>query len=282
MAAFTSIATAAALAISAGSSAMSFAQAGKQRKLQREAESAAADAMAEAKKKLEVNFYDQLGIQKEPYELERQALISAGAQAIQAGQEGEARGAGATAGRVQLAQAEGQRQIAGAMGQEMLGLEKLAAAEDARLRDLGVDINLKEATGAQLAARNAQQAAAAATTQGIQGLASTAQQAIKMAPLYGKSEGAKAFADLKSTATGKLGLNDADFQKNIAAIGKLQGVDFSKVAGMDANKFQDFMTTINPSILQTIQQQLPSQLAWSKTPPPTFQVNQFEVNPFNF
>lgn len=277
MAAFTTVATAAGLAISAGTTAMSFAQAGKQRQLQREAEKDAAEAMAEAKKKLEVNFYDQLGIQKEPYELERQALISAGAQAIQAGQEGEARGAGATAGRVQLAQTEGQRQIAGAMGQEMLGLEKMAAAEDARLAGLGASLNLKEVEGAQLKARDAQEAAAAATKQGMQGLASTAQQAIKMVPLFGKTESVKAFEDLQKTATGKLGLNDADLQKNIAAIGKLKGVDFGQVAGMDALKFKDFMTRVDPSILQTIQQQLPSQLAWAKTP---FQ-NQFEINPFN-
>ncbi len=265
------------LAVSAGSSAMSFAQAGKQRSLQREAEKDAAEAMAEARKKLEVNFYDQLGIQKEPYELERQALISAGAQAIQAGQEGEARGAGATAGRIQMAQTEGQRAIAGAMGQEMLGLEKLAAAEDARLRDLGVEIDLKEVSGAQMAARDAQRAAAASTAQGVQGLASTAQQGIQMVPLFGASESAKAFGNLQSTATKDLGLSEADFQKNIASIGKLQGVDFSKVAGMDALKFKDFMTTVNPSVLQTIQQQLPSQLAWAKTP---YQ-NQFEINPFN-
>lgn len=276
MPAATSVAIAG-LAVSAGSTAMSFAQAGKQRQLQRDAERDAAEAMAEAKKKLEVNFYDELAIQKEPYELERQALISAGAQAIQAGQEGEARGAGAVAGRVQMAQNEGQRQIAGAMGQEMLGLEKLAAAEDARLRDLGVEINLKEATGAQLAARDAQEAAAAATAQGVQGLASTAQQGLQMVPLFGKTDSVKAFEGLQDMASKKLGLNEADLQKNIAAFGKLQGVDFSKVAGMNSMQFKDFMGGLNPNLIGTIQQQLPSSIAWSKAP---YQ-NQFQVNPFD-
>jgi len=90
------------IAATAGTTAMSFTQAGKQRKLQRQAESEAAEAMAAARKKLDVNFYEQLAIQKEPYELEREALLSAGAQAIEAGQESE-RGAAATAGRVMMA-----------------------------------------------------------------------------------------------------------------------------------------------------------------------------------
>jgi hypothetical protein len=94
------------LAISAASTGASFANAAKQRKqaakTQREAEKAAAEAMAAARKKLEINFYDKLAVQKEPYELAREAALAAGAQAIQAGQESE-RGSAATAGRVQMA-----------------------------------------------------------------------------------------------------------------------------------------------------------------------------------
>ena len=73
------------LAVSAGSAGMSFAQAGKQRKLQREAEADAEAAMTEARKKLDVNFYEQLAIQKEPYELAREAALVQGAEALQAG-----------------------------------------------------------------------------------------------------------------------------------------------------------------------------------------------------
>jgi hypothetical protein len=173
-------------------------------------------AMQEARKKLEVNYYDQLAIQKEPYELEREALLSAGAQAIEAGQESE-RGAAATAGRVQLAQQQGQREIAAAMGQEMLGLEKLSAQEESRLRDTAVQLDLGEVQGAQLAARDAQQAAAAATSQGMANIQALGQQAIQMAPLYGKTPSSKIASQIDKVAMGKeYGLNQMDLQKSIA------------------------------------------------------------------
>jgi hypothetical protein len=175
------------IASSGATAGMSFAEAGKQRKLQKEAENEAAKALAEARKKLDVNYYANLGINKEPYELEREALVSAGAQAIQAGQESE-RGAAATAGRIQMAQQQGQRQIAGDMGAEMLNLDKLTAQEDSRLAGAQAGLYLGEAEGAQLAARDAQQAAAAYTTGGVQGIANAASQTLSsLVPLYSKT-----------------------------------------------------------------------------------------------
>jgi len=103
MAAFTAIAAGVGMAATAATTTGSFIQAGKQRRLQQQAEADAAKAMADARKKLDVNYYESLAIQKEPYELEREALIAAGAQAIEAGRESE-RGAAAVAGRVQMAQ----------------------------------------------------------------------------------------------------------------------------------------------------------------------------------
>ena len=111
MAALTT-ATIVSLAATAATTAGSFIQASKQKKLQKEAEAEADRALADARKKLDVNFYEGLSIQKEPYELAREALLSSGAQAIQAGVEGSERGAAATAGRVQMAQQQGQREIA--------------------------------------------------------------------------------------------------------------------------------------------------------------------------
>jgi len=127
--------TIAAIGASAASTAMSFADANKQKKLQRQAEVEAKNAMAEARKKLDVNYYDELAIQKEPYELQREALLSAGAQAIQAGVEGESRGAGATVGRVMMAQNEAQAGQRTAMGADQNRLAELSAAEESRLRD---------------------------------------------------------------------------------------------------------------------------------------------------
>ena len=165
---------------------MSFIQAGEQKKAQRQAEKDADEALANAKKKLETNVYAEQGIKKEPYELEREALLSQGAMAIQAGVESE-RGAAATAGRVQLAQQQGQAAVRSAMGQELTNLENKQLAEESRLNDIGVQLDLGQVEGAQLAAANAERLSAQAMQQGFQGLTSVGQQLIAAAPLFGTS-----------------------------------------------------------------------------------------------
>lgn len=252
-------ATAIGLGISAAATGASFAQAGKQRKLQREAQAEAQKAMQEARQKLEVNYYEQLGIQKEPYELEREALLSSGAQIIEAGVESE-RGAAATAGRVQMAQQAGQRQIAAAMGQEMAGIQKAIVGEDTRLRDMGLQLDLGEVAGAQLAERDAQQAAAAATTQAFQGLQGLGQQIMQTAPLYGKSGSSAEAAKIDQIASKDFGLNQMDTQKSIASLGTVNNIDFSKVASMTPMQYQDFMGKVDLNTLQQIKQNLPNTL----------------------
>ena len=208
------------LVVSAGSTAMSFAQAGKQSKLQRQAEAKAAQAMAEARKKLDVNFAKQRSIQKEPYELAREAMLSSGAQALQAGVESD-RGAETTAGRVQMAMNQGQADIRGTMGQELMDIEKDVLNEESRLRDLKTQLDLGEVEGQQLIARDAQEARAAAMTQGFEGLASTAQQGLAMVPLFQKQqapislEGATVTGDTKPTSVLMNPINQ-QFQKNTA------------------------------------------------------------------
>ena len=186
---------------------MSFVQAGDQKKAMRNAERDADEAMQAARKKLETNFYSAQGIKKEPYELEREALLSQGAQAIQAGVESE-RGAAATAGRVQLAQQQGQAGIRTAMGQEMTALENKQLQEQSRLRDVGVQLDLGEVSGAQLAAANAQELAGRAEQQGYQGLVNVGQQVANIIPLYGKqSVDAKGYAVTERPTFGKYRAN---------------------------------------------------------------------------
>lgn len=172
------------VAVSAGGAAMSFSQANKQKKLQSQAEAEADKAMAAARGRLDVNYMDALSVQKEPYELQREAMIAQGTQATDAAQESE-RGAAAAAGRVQMAQNEAQSGIRTAMGKELTEIERLKVAEDARLRDLNVQLDLGEVEGAQMAARNAQEMAAQATAQGFEGVTSAATQAANIIPLYG-------------------------------------------------------------------------------------------------
>jgi hypothetical protein len=184
MAALTSIAAGIGIASSLGGAAMSFTQANKQQKLQEEAEAEAAKAMLEARGRLDINYMNALSVQKEPYERQTEAMVAQGAQTIDATKESE-RGAAAGAGRVQMAQNEAQADIRTAMGKELTDIERLKVAEDARLRDLNVQLDLGEVEGAQMAARNAQEMAAQATAQGFEGLTSAATQAANLVPLYG-------------------------------------------------------------------------------------------------
>jgi hypothetical protein len=185
MAALTSIAAGIGIASSLGGAAMSFTQANKQQKLQEEAEAEAAKAMLEARGRLDINYMNALSVQKEPYELQREAMVAQGAQTVDAAQESE-RGTAAAAGRVQMAQNEAQGGIRTAMGKELTEIERLKVAEESRLRDLQTQLDLGEVEGAQMAARNAAEMAAQATTQGWEGVTSAATQVANLVPLYAK------------------------------------------------------------------------------------------------
>jgi hypothetical protein len=200
MASFTSIAAGVSGAATVATTAASFAQAAEQNQKKRKAEESAAKAMMEARKKLDVNYYEQLSIQKEPYELARRELLSQGALATQQLAEGDARALAAGAGRVQLAQQLGQEKVATAMQQEQTALEKLVAGEESRLRDLGAQLDLQEVVGAQQAAADAERAEAMAIQQGFAGVTSLGQQLTQLAPLYAKSPEVVALNKIKRQA----------------------------------------------------------------------------------
>lgn len=271
MAAATTIA-AVGVGVSAAGAGASFIQAAKQQGLQRKAEAAAEKAMAEARKKLDVNFYDQLSINKEPYELQREALLSQGAQAITAAQEGE-RNVAATAGRVAMAQNEAQGQIRTAMGKEMQDLERLSATEESRLRDINVQIDMEQAKGAQLAARDAQQQAAQATQQGIAGIQNTAQQVLtSFVPLYANNKGA-----LQQEALSKMTFTPDQFKSFGNVPGNILGapgsegfsnLDFTAIANLSPNQFDRFKRSLSDTQYNMLFQN------------PTYLSNYQQINPY--
>lgn len=167
-------------------SAQSFAQARKQKAKQREAEATADKYMREARRKLEKNYMESLAIQKEPYELEREAALVAGAQATEALRESD-RGMGRV-GAIYGQQQQAQRQIASAMGQELFNLDYLTAQEESRLRDIGTQLDLGEVTGAQLEAANAEERRQQQMQAGIQGIGGAAMTGLEAMALYGKQK----------------------------------------------------------------------------------------------
>jgi hypothetical protein len=243
------------LVVSGAATAMSFSQAQQQKNKQRQAEADAAAAMAEARKKLGVNFAEKRSIQKEPYELAREAALSSGAQLIEAGRESD-RGPEATAGKVQMAQNLGQAEIRGAMGQELTDIEKDIINEDSRLRDIGVQLDLGEAEGAQLAARDAEEAATQATMEGFQSAASTLEQGLAMIPLFQKTSSARKFDRMENKAS-KKGLTQQQFKEKAEALST--DPRFSSLAGVGGKsneEFQSIMTEFTPSQLRAIRKKL--------------------------
>jgi len=193
------VGSAASSAIGAG---MSFAQAARNRKLQLEAEAEAEKALSNAKRELEVNYYDQLSVPMQAYQLERDANLVTAAQAIEAGRESE-RGGVATAGRIQMLSQEAQQKAAADVADQLMELNKLSATEDARLADERKKLALAETEGAQAAAANYQGMAAQSMQSGFgaltQGLGSALGREDFFA-LYGKVNPATATAPVATTA----------------------------------------------------------------------------------
>lgn len=177
-------------AASAATTAVSLNQAKKQRDAQVEAEDQADKALASARERLEVNYLEGLSIQKEPYELQREALLAGGAQALQAAQSGE-RGASAAAGRVAIAQQAGQAEIRTAMGKEMADLELMGLKEESRLRDAQAGLDVREAEGATLAAQQAAIARAQANQGVVSGIGGMVKSAGSAIPEYLNTGGLK-------------------------------------------------------------------------------------------
>jgi hypothetical protein len=155
--------------------AKSFSNANKARKRGEAAERAADKAIEEARRRVDVNAYEQLSIAKEPYELMRDALLTAGATGLQTGVEGETRGAAATAGRIQMAQNLKEGEVRADMGQQMDELNRLVADEDKRRQQQLAGIAMEETAGAQLAVRDAEEDRANYIAQGVGTLGSIAE-----------------------------------------------------------------------------------------------------------
>lgn len=195
------------LAATAASTAMSFAQAAEQNSIKNKAEAEAEKALAEAKKRLDVNVYEALDVNLDAFRRQQEGLLSAAAQATAAGAESE-RGVAATAGRVQAGVNEAMAGIREAEVSKLEELERLTAGEESRLKDIGAQISLDEAAGAQAAAANAAEMEQMALAQGMEGVTSAIGQAAEMVPLFAKNKGARQAARLerqfeKGQRTGK-------------------------------------------------------------------------------
>ena len=167
MAAATTIIAAGTILASTG---MSIAQASKQNKLAKDASKAADEAFKKAEAQLDVNYFEQLGISKTPYDNQREAIAQSAAQAMEVGKESE-RGGAATAGRVLAQSNVAQQGITDNQTKDLEALQKLVATEEARLGTAKSDLSLAQAEGAGIASAQAQNASNAAVQSAVSGVA---------------------------------------------------------------------------------------------------------------
>ena len=281
------VGTIAGTAAAAGGTYMSFRGAAKQRKAADVARGEADRLMQEARKRAEENVYKALSLSKEPFDRTRESALVQGAQAIEAGIESE-RGSASTAGRIQMAQNELQRDIAGDQTQQIQELNKIVADEDARLADFTANVNMTEAAGAQLAAKDADEAAAAFTTQAVEGIGATAAGVGAALPLFYKTAGAKQYSKLVNQATGA-GLDTQGMMNKLSKVGSdnpkyaaLQGIELKTpdeaqviISGLDVGALKDLnkLNIFAPKPIQTTQV-----MGTSTTVPPQGSGSPFNTN----
>jgi len=225
-------------------SIFSFGEARKQRDAMKKAQNAAAVAAAQAKKELSVNYMKGLSIAKEPYELEREALLQSGATALAAGVEGDPRGAPATAGRVVQAQQAALARQRAAMSKEMAQLDRLVSQEDARLAKARATVDLGEAAGAQAAAQDAMKMRAFNMQQGFSQLGS----GLSGLATSGLLEGKKGGGDTTNPFDSYIGLTldtSIDFDSSQLSNTQFGNIDLS---GVTANN--DTIDFSNDSVFQ--------------------------------
>lgn len=252
MAAVTSIIAAGTTLASTG---ISFAQAGKQKKLAKDAQAAADAAFKKAEAQLDVNYFEQLGISKTPYENQREAIAQQAAQAMEMGRESE-RGGAATAGRV-LAQSNiAQQGITDKQTKDLEALNKLVATEESRLGTARANLSLEQAEGAGIAAAQAQNQQNQAIMSGVSGLANAGMSLYENSELYKQNnvEGAAGLAGDTNTAVTLDTITPSSIPTNQA---QLIRPDMS-LSMTPAQQFQNTSAMFNLQNPQLINQNIPN------------------------
>lgn len=166
----------------------SVAQMISEKRKQRDAERAATEAVAEARKTMEVNRAEGIEIPLEAYELSERAVTAQQMQATEALRESGQRAVAAGVGKVAASSADVIEQIRQRMAEDLFKRETLVAESQAKIDQRLADLSLKEAEGAQVAAAQAQEAAAMSLKSGVEGLGNVFGDIASLAPLYGRKK----------------------------------------------------------------------------------------------
>lgn len=220
-------------AVAIGTAAASGAEANKSKKAARQAEKVAQRKMEEAKKELQRMPMQELSLDLQGYKSEQEASQVAAAMGIDAEQQSSR--LGATIGRIQMSDIEQQRAARLDKVSDLEKLQLLKATERQEASDKLYELGLSEAEGAQQAAADSDQMAAAYTSQAIQsgmqavqGVANVAGAAVapqmEASAAFDKNLASVPEADLKSYLMSNKATSDA--------LGGASGINALDAAGL--------------------------------------------------
>jgi hypothetical protein len=162
----------------------SFSDAKKQKDLKDEADREAAQAMIEMENLLQTNYAESVQVPLEPYELAMQGNAAVQSQNIQALRESGDRALIGGVGKAMAAGADANEAQRLQMQRDLMNRDMRVAAENDRIRNQQVGVELGTVQGAQKAAAQAEVRAMQLNAQGFQGLAGAASTGLDAMGLY--------------------------------------------------------------------------------------------------
>jgi len=224
----------ASMAATAGSTGMSISQASKARKAQREAEREAQRITEETKRMMDVNPFEAVAIQKEPYEIMAESIVEGAAREAELLAEADPRYLAGMAGARGQQQQDQLEKVRSAMSRELQDLEMNTAQEESNIRNNLQRFAEKEITGAQQAAAEQERIANQATIGAIQGFGNLAGQAADFASLYSRGGAKKQMEELQSGVSAATPYMMTEDQVNVLNnIGKEQSGIIESLGGID-------------------------------------------------
>ena len=140
---------------------------------------ASKNALAKAREDLDINFYDSLSVNVDPFNRERDALLASSANIIDSAIQADQRGIGATAQSILAASQKAQQSVTKRLNKDLQNVELLKASEDARLRDEMAKTYLTESKGAAQAAQGYKKVEAQARQSQAEMFASAGQELLE-------------------------------------------------------------------------------------------------------
>ena len=242
-------------------SGLNFLQAGKQKRKANEAANKASTAFDKALNLIEPNYIENVTLPLEAFEQQRLSGLKGSQQVIQAGQEGEERGALAVVGRANAINQQAQALSRQNLANMQFNLNKAIAAEDARIAGVKSGLRQQEARGYQSMAADARQAQQQQMASGAKGLVSAGAAGLKAFPLFsGQTPGTgeagmldlvsdKSKMDALSAISARVGENPS-FTDIFGSVTGTPDIDIDFTQNLpDANSVQVMEEDLDPIII---------------------------------